>query len=185
MLAFTWDKNNYMCFLQWHSIPLVNESTLCSQNLHINWRCYNWPNVCIFTFPILHNSKVCYLRCSSSKTKELPWSTPHWSIPPCSHWSIWVFTRTCICVLTRLCQCNLELKKARRAFPFCHGYFFSLKNFNCVTMDVNILHFKSSNDSKPSYFPASAPSKHTSHAMIDLLQAVGYWDGEFLTCSLC
>jgi hypothetical protein len=24
-----WDENNYMCFLQPHSIPLINKSTLC------------------------------------------------------------------------------------------------------------------------------------------------------------
>jgi hypothetical protein len=26
---FKWDENNYMCFLQPHSIPLVDKSTLC------------------------------------------------------------------------------------------------------------------------------------------------------------
>ncbi len=29
MLVSTWDQNNYMCFLQPHSTPLINESTLC------------------------------------------------------------------------------------------------------------------------------------------------------------
>jgi len=29
MMVSTWDKNNYMRFLQPHSTPLVNESTLC------------------------------------------------------------------------------------------------------------------------------------------------------------
>jgi hypothetical protein len=30
MLAFTWDKNNYMHFFQSCSTPFVNESTWCS-----------------------------------------------------------------------------------------------------------------------------------------------------------
>jgi hypothetical protein len=29
MLISTWDKNNYMCFLQPHSIPFIDKSTLC------------------------------------------------------------------------------------------------------------------------------------------------------------
>jgi hypothetical protein len=32
MLASPWDENNYMHFFQPHSIPLVDESTLCSQD---------------------------------------------------------------------------------------------------------------------------------------------------------
>jgi len=36
MQDFTWDENNYMHFLQRHSISLVDELTLCSQNLHIS-----------------------------------------------------------------------------------------------------------------------------------------------------
>jgi hypothetical protein len=33
MLAFTWDENNYVCFLQPCSIPFVDESTLCSPKI--------------------------------------------------------------------------------------------------------------------------------------------------------
>ncbi len=33
MLVFTWDKNNYMCFLQPCSTLLINESTLCSPKM--------------------------------------------------------------------------------------------------------------------------------------------------------
>jgi hypothetical protein len=29
MLVSTWDENNYMHFLQPHSTPFINESTLC------------------------------------------------------------------------------------------------------------------------------------------------------------
>jgi hypothetical protein len=32
MLASPWDENNYMHFFQSHSIPLVDELTLCSQD---------------------------------------------------------------------------------------------------------------------------------------------------------
>jgi hypothetical protein len=33
MLAFTWDKCNYMHFFQPHSTPLINESTLHSPKM--------------------------------------------------------------------------------------------------------------------------------------------------------
>ncbi len=33
MLTFTWDENNYMHFLQRHSIPFVDESRLCSPKM--------------------------------------------------------------------------------------------------------------------------------------------------------
>jgi hypothetical protein len=29
MLVLTWDENNYMCFLQPHSTPFIDELTLC------------------------------------------------------------------------------------------------------------------------------------------------------------
>jgi hypothetical protein len=43
-----------------------------------------------------------------------------------------------------------NLKGIEGPSPFYFGYFFSSKNFNYVTMDANIFHFKSSNDSNPS-----------------------------------
>ncbi len=134
MLVSTWDENNYTCFLQPHSTPLVDKSTLC----------------------------YC-LRCSSSQGKELSQPTPHWSIPPISNWGIWLFTQTCRCVFTQLCQCHLELQGDKRPSSFYLGHFFSSKSLDHITKDANFFHFKSSDSPRLSYFLTSTPSKQTSH----------------------
>jgi len=78
MLVSTWDKNNYMRFLQPHSIPFIDELTLCLPKMAfaLNQHCHCWHNVSRFTSPILHNSRICFLQCSSSQGKELLQSTP-------------------------------------------------------------------------------------------------------------
>jgi hypothetical protein len=108
---------------------------------------------------------------------------PHQSIFPSSNWNIWMFTQISWCVLTQLCQCYLEPKKAKGPCPLCLGYFSSTKNFNYIANDASILHLKSGSNSRPNYFSTS--SRHTPIAMVDLLQAIGCWDGEFLTSNLC
>jgi hypothetical protein len=59
----------------WHYVYQIWHS-------HFSWCCHYWPNVNIFTSPILHNSKICHLWCSLSQRKELSQQTPHWSILP-------------------------------------------------------------------------------------------------------
>jgi hypothetical protein len=46
-------------------------------NLHPSWCCHYWSNTSEFTSLILHNSRICYLKSSSSQKKELLWPTPH------------------------------------------------------------------------------------------------------------
>jgi len=41
--------------------------------------------------------------------------------------------------------------------------FFWLKNFNHITKDASILHFKSGSNRKPNYLLTSKHLKHTSH----------------------
>jgi hypothetical protein len=45
--------------------------------------------------------------------------------------------------------------KGQRAFFFCLGYFSLSKKFNYVAKDAKILHLKSNNNNRPSYFPTS------------------------------
>jgi len=55
-------------------------------------------------------------------------------------------------------------------------------------MDANIFHLKSSDSHKPNYFQTSTPLEHIPipmTVMVDLLHAVGCWDGEILISSLC
>jgi hypothetical protein len=163
MLAFTWDENNYMCFRQRHSIPLVDNLTLCSQNLHISWCCYNWPNVCKFI------SQSCVIQgFATSNVVQAKKKSYHDQHPidqflcvaievfGCLHKHAYVFLHDCANAIW-------SLKGLERPSLFCLGYLSSLKNFNYITMDANILHFKSNNDSRPSYFPNSTHSKHTLH----------------------
>jgi hypothetical protein len=70
---------NWHCAYQiWHS--------------HLNQHCHCWPNASGFTSLILHNSRICYIGCSSSQGKELLQLRPHWSIFPFSNWGIWFLT---------------------------------------------------------------------------------------------
>jgi hypothetical protein len=47
MLAFTWDENSYVCFLQSCSIPFVDESTLCSPKMaFVPWLVLSLPTQC-------------------------------------------------------------------------------------------------------------------------------------------
>jgi hypothetical protein len=119
-------RHNYMCFFQPHSIPLVNELTLCSPNMAFTSQCCHcWSNASKFTSPILCNSRICCLQCISSQGKELSQLTPHWSILPFSNWNIRLLTQKCRCVFTWLCQCHLELEKAERPSSFYLGHFSS------------------------------------------------------------
>jgi hypothetical protein len=87
----------------------------------------------------------------------------------------------------------------RKPSSFCLGYFFSTKFFNHITKNVNIFHFKSGNNCRPSYFLISTPLGHTFHHhdrhiasgwfltwknMANLLEAINFWHGEILTFSL-
>jgi len=74
MLASTWDEKNYMCFLQPHSTPLINELTLCFQRWHSHPSqcCHCRPNTSIFTSPILHNSRIYRFQCSPSYRNQHP-----------------------------------------------------------------------------------------------------------------
>jgi hypothetical protein len=134
-----------------------------SWHSHLSQHYHCWPNTNGFISPILHNSKICYLQCNLSQTKELLQSTPHWSIPPLSNWSIWLLTQTCQCVFTQLCQCHLEFKKDKKPSYFYLGHF-SLSNFfDHITKNASVFHLKSSDSHRLNYFPTSTPSKHTSH----------------------
>jgi hypothetical protein len=111
----------------------------------------------------LHNSRICYIRYNSSQRKELSQSTTHWSIPPLSNWGIWLLTQTCQCVFTRLCQCHLALEGDKRLSSFYFGHFSSWIFFYHITKDVNVLHLKSGDSHRLSYFLTSTPSRHTSN----------------------
>ncbi len=121
---------------------------LLSMNHHVyqRWhlhssRCFHyWPNTSRFIFLILQNSKISYLRCSSSPKKKLSQPTPHWLIPPLYNWGIWLLTQTCSCVFTRLCQCHLELERARKLSSFYLGHFSLSKSFDHITKDASVLH---------------------------------------------
>jgi len=117
----------------------------------------------LFTFSILHNSKICCIQCNSSQGKKLSQLTPHWSIFSFSNWGIWLLTQTCRCVFTRLCQCHLELEGDRRLSSFYFDHFFSSKRFDHITKDANVFHLKSSNSCRLNYFPTSTLLTHTSH----------------------
>ncbi len=56
-----------------------------------------------------------------------------------------------------------ELERARKPSFLSLGYFSLSKNFNYVAEDANILHLKSRNGSRPSYFSISTPLRHTPH----------------------
>jgi hypothetical protein len=53
--------------------------------------------------------------------------------------------------------------KDLKALPFWTWLLFSSKNFNYIVKNVSILHLKSGNSGKPSYFPTSTPSRYTPH----------------------
>jgi hypothetical protein len=78
MLASTWDDNNYMRLFQPCSIPLVDESTLCSLKMEFA----PWLTLSLLTqhkhihSPVLCNSRICYLWCGLSQKKELSQPTP-------------------------------------------------------------------------------------------------------------
>ncbi len=100
---------------------LLSTSQHCAyQNGHSHFSqcCHCWPNTNGFTSPILRNSRICCLRCSSSQGKELLQTTPHWSIPSFNNWGIWFLTQTCWYAFTRLCQCHLELKGEKKLSSF-------------------------------------------------------------------
>jgi hypothetical protein len=109
-------------------------------HLHLNKHCHCWPNVSGFTFSILHNSKICCIRCTSSQGKKLLQLTPHWSILPLNNRGIWLFTQTCRCVFKWMCQCHLELEGDKRLSSFYLGHFSSSKNFENIIKDASIFH---------------------------------------------
>jgi hypothetical protein len=57
----------------------------------------------------------------------------------------------------------LELEKARGPSSFYLGHFSSSKSFDHIIKDASVLHFKSGDSCRLSYFPTSTPSRHTSH----------------------
>ncbi len=58
-------------------LPLTNWHCIHQRwNLHLNWCCHNWPNVCSSTSLILHNSRI-WLWYNSSLRNELSQLTPH------------------------------------------------------------------------------------------------------------
>jgi hypothetical protein len=76
MLISMLDKKYYMRFFQPHSTPFVDKSTLCQRwHSHFSQCCHCRPNLNIFIFLILHNSKICRLK--SSQGKELLQLTLH------------------------------------------------------------------------------------------------------------
>jgi hypothetical protein len=126
---------------------------------------------------------------AQAKKTELSRSTFRRSIPPFSNGSIWMFTYKSGCVFTQLCQCYLEFEKIKWPSSFYFGYFSSAKDFNHIVKATNIFHLKSGGSHRPSYFPTSTPSRHTSHLhdqliangrfwiwknMVDLLQAIDF-----------
>jgi hypothetical protein len=165
MLASTWDESNCMCFLQPHSTPFVDDSTLCLPNMTFtrSWCCHCRPNVSVFTSLILCNSRIYCLKCNLSQWKEVSRLIPHWSILPLNNWDIWLLTQTCGCVFTWLCQCHLELERAKGPSSFYLGHFSSSNFFDHITKDANILHLKSSDTCRLDHSFTSTRSKHTSH----------------------
>jgi hypothetical protein len=115
MLASMWDKNNYICFFQPRSIPLVDKWYYAHQRWHPHpsQHCHCQPNTSIFTSLILCDSRIYNLQHNSNQRKELWWPTIHWSIPFFNNPCIWVFTQTKWYVFTWLCQCHLELKRPK------------------------------------------------------------------------
>jgi hypothetical protein len=55
---------------------------------------------------------------------------------------------------------SFEVSKGQKTLLFSSWFFFFIKNFNFVAKNA-ILHLKSGDNSKPSYFPTSIPSKDT------------------------
>jgi hypothetical protein len=147
----------FLPFMSWHWVHQI-------WNPRLSWQCHNWLNTCKSAFPILHNSRICYFQCSSNQKNELLRLTPHRSIHASSNWNIWMSTQIGRCVLTQMCQCYLELKKAKRPSLFCLGYFSWSKKFNYIAKDASILHLKSNNNNRPSYFPISTPWRHNPHS---------------------
>jgi hypothetical protein len=60
-------------------------------------------------------------------------------------------------------QMPFGASKDLKALLFLSWLLFSSKNFNYIAKSVSILHLKSGNISKPSYFPTSTPLGHTPH----------------------
>jgi hypothetical protein len=83
-----------------------------------------------------------------------------------------------------MCQCYLELEKVIKPSPFYLDYFSLLKNFNYITKDASILHLKSNNSGRPSYFLTSTFHDTPPITMVDILQVVGCCGGLFLTLDL-
>jgi hypothetical protein len=133
--------------------------------------------VSAFTSPILRNSRICCIECSSSQGKELLQLTPHWSIRPLSNWGIWLLTQTCQCVFTRLCQCHLEFEGDKRPSSFCLGHFSSSKSFDHIIKDASTFHLKLGDSCKLNYFLTSTPLIHNSHHHIQPIASC-----QFLTC---
>ncbi len=137
MKIITCASFNHIQFLSltsWHCVYQI-------WHLHYNQGCHYQCNISRFTSPILHNSRICHLRCSSSQGKELSQPTPHWSILPVSNWDIWLLTQTCWCVFTLLSQCHLEVERQKVIiFPLWSLFF--IKNFNHITKDISVFHFK-------------------------------------------
>jgi hypothetical protein len=144
LLLMSW----HCAYKRWHS--------------HLNRHYHYQPNTSEFTSLILHKSRICYLRCSSSQGKELLQSTPHWSIPPLSNSGIWLLTQTCQCVFTWMCQCHLELEGNKRPLSFYLSHFSSSKSFDHIIKDANVFHFKLGDGQRFNYFLTSTSSTHTS-----------------------
>ncbi len=142
--------SRHYAYQRWHS--------------HLGQLCHCQPNSSIFTSPILCNSRIYHLQCSSSQGKELSQPTPHWLIPPLSHVKYLVaYTNMPMCFYTIVSMHNLELEKVKGPSSFYLGHFFLSKIFHHITEDANILLPKLGGKCKLNYFPISTPSKHTSH----------------------
>lgn len=71
MMASMWAKNNYMYSPQPHSSHCRVDIVFIKDGIHI------LVHTCRFISLILHNSRICYLRCISSQIKKLLQLTPY------------------------------------------------------------------------------------------------------------
>jgi hypothetical protein len=134
-VAIVWNDGFHVGQKQLHVLPLATLISLSSchcvhqrWNSHFSSHCHNWTNTCRFTSLILHNSRICYLQCSSIQIKKLLQLTPHNQFLPLAIEVFGCLPQTCWCVFIRLCQCHLELQKARRHSSFFWLFVFVKKN---------------------------------------------------------
>ncbi len=150
-----------MCFLQPHSTPFINDSTLCLPNMAFTPQStLSLPTQLEHIyFPDLAQLKDLLLSMQLKPRKGvIAIDTPQINSSPQQLRYLVVYT-TYQCVFTRLCQCHLELERDKMPSSFYLGHFSSSKSFDHITKDVRVFHLKSSNSRRLNYFLTSHPFK--------------------------